>query len=115
MDYYELSISTDFSRTPGPRFIDEGDYSGEDFRNNKLVPILKKAIEEGKGLRVNLDGTAGYATSFLEESFGGLIRENGMSRDEIKKALLIISEEEEFLIENIYEYIDEAHDEKFKN
>lgn len=64
----------DFTRTPGPRHRDEGEFSGEQFRDEYLDPRFQTAREEGKTLLVDLDGTSGYASSFLEEAFGGLVR-----------------------------------------
>ena len=32
-------------------------------------------MQDGGKIIINLDGTAGYATSFLEEAFGGLVRD----------------------------------------
>ena len=40
-----IKIATDFSRIPGARYPEEGDYSGQEFRHNVLHPALKKAIE----------------------------------------------------------------------
>ena len=40
-----IKIATDFSRIPGARYPEEGDYSGQEFRQNVLHPALKKAIE----------------------------------------------------------------------
>lgn len=114
MSNFELKISKDFSKTPGPRFIREGDFSGEEFRNTLLYPKIKNAISEGKKLIINLDGAAGYATSFLEESFGGLIRVENLNFGDIEKALEIISIEEPYLEENIIKYLREAQDEKEK-
>ncbi len=42
------------------------------------MPHMKDVMSKGGILFVNLDGTAGYATSFLEEAFGGLVREMGV-------------------------------------
>ena len=39
-----------------------------------LLPRVKQAIARHEHVLVLLDGTAGYATSFLEEAFGGLVR-----------------------------------------
>lgn len=66
-----ITISVDFSRIPGARFPAEGDYSGQEFRQNILAPKLKEAIDSNQRLKVILDGTAGLGTSFLEESFWG--------------------------------------------
>lgn len=107
MDIIILKIASEFSRTPGARYENEGKFSGESFRKNLLSPRLRGAIKAGKQLVVNLDGTAGYGTSFLEEAFGGLIREN-ISLEDIKKYLKIISSEDPSYIDEIKEYIDDA-------
>lgn len=111
----ELKICIDFSKTPGPRYAEEGLFSGEIFRKKFLTPRLKEAIAKGEVLIVNLDGTAGYGTSFLEESFGGLIREEGFNYSDVKKYLKIISEEEDYLKDDINDDIDEAQSELGKN
>ena len=60
---------------------------------------------------VDLDGVAGYGTSFLEESFGGLIRENKVPLDVIKRTIKLISHEEPSLLDEINEYLEDAHKE----
>ncbi len=57
----------------GPRFIDLGPDSGEEFRDTYLIPWLEKNRGE-KTLTVDFEGTIVYTPSFLEESFGGAIR-----------------------------------------
>ena len=89
-----IKILKDFTYTPGPRYIHEGPHSGEEFRRNILLDAMKLAIEANKTLTVDLDGTAGYGRSFLEESFGGMIRVDSVPFDEIISHLEIISEEE---------------------
>lgn len=64
----------DFAPSPGGRFVSDGEYSGEWFREEILAPALRKASAESETLVVILDGTSGYGSSFLEEAFGGLIR-----------------------------------------
>lgn len=107
-----LEVKTDFSATPGPRYIVEGDFSGELFRREVLVFKINKAIQDNLKLLVDLDGTAGYGTSFLEEAFGGLIRDDNISYDAITSAIEFKSDEEEYLIEDIQEYLKEASNEK---
>lgn len=109
--YKEFKISKEFTATPGPRFIDEGEFSGELLRKNHLLPLIMDAIKKEVKLKVDLDGTHGYLTSFLEEAFGGLIREDRISLYDLKKYLEIISTEEPYLKEDIDEYLQEAHDE----
>jgi hypothetical protein len=86
---------------PGPRYKKLGTASGEEFRE-WVIRELKHDPE----LTINFDGTAGYGSSFLEESFGGLIRE-GVSEIQIRN-LILISKEEPDLIDEINEYIDDA-------
>ena len=38
-------IASEYSRTPGGRFIHEGKYSGEDFRETILKPLYLKCNE----------------------------------------------------------------------
>lgn len=104
----KISLAKDFSRIPGARFAKEGDYSGEEFRSNFLAPALKHAVENDVYVTVVLDGTAGIGTSFLEEAFGGLIRIDKFSLDQITKRLIIISDEEPDYIDEIKEYLNEA-------
>ncbi len=110
MNVIEIKISRDFSPTPGPRYIKESDInnSGEAFRKTVLYPKFKQALSEHKKMVVDLDGTAGFGTSFLEESFGGLIRVENMEYETIIKNLEIISNEEDFLKEDILNYLNDA-------
>jgi hypothetical protein len=94
-----INIAKDFSDSPGARYYDDGDFSGQQFRDE----ILLKFFDTYDEIIVNLDGTEGYATSFLEESFGGLARLKGI--DLVLKKIKFISEEEPDLIEEIKEYI----------
>lgn len=111
MESIEIKIASKFSYSPGPRYIDEGKNSGEKFRQDILADVFKKAIAEDKKVVVDLDGTDGYGTSFLEESFGGLIRNDGIDYQEIIDRLEIISHEEEYLKDDVYEYLKDAYNE----
>jgi hypothetical protein len=97
-----LSIVRDFSRTPGPRRRTEGKYSGEEF-----LPILRdryrQAVAQHARLVVDLDGAAGYATSFLEAAFGGLAREVGAQA--ALATLQFKSDDEPDLVAEIEQYI----------
>ncbi|MET3229986.1 UNVERIFIED_ORG: hypothetical protein ABIC54_002171 [Burkholderia sp. 1263] len=66
-----IQVARDFSRHPAGRFEKDGPYSGELFRRKHLAPYLKN----GESVTVEMDGARGYGSSFLEEAFGGLIRE----------------------------------------
>jgi STAS-like domain of unknown function (DUF4325) len=108
MEAIKISVLSNFSKTPGPRFIKEGHNSGEQFRNEVLEVFFKKAVAENRKLEVNLDGTVGYATSFLEEAFGGLARIYGS--DKVLAVIEIISTEEEYYKDEVLEYIKDANE-----
>ena len=111
----KIKIADDFSSTPGPRYEKEGDFSGELFRKKILLPLVKKAILEKEKLEVDLDGTAGYGTSFLEESSGGLIREENLQYDNVINCIQLISFEKIYLIEDIKNYLLDTKNKKKKN
>lgn len=106
-----IKVAKDFSRKPTARTEVEGANSGEKFRETLLVPMLVEAIKSSKKLIVDLDGTAGFGTSFLEEAFGGLIRVNHIEYSDINKTLELISHEEPYLIDDINQYILDAKNE----
>lgn len=56
----------------------------------KLNSAFTQAYREEKKLEVYLDGTAGYPSSFLDESFGELVYD--FTLEIVKKRLLIITE-----------------------
>ena len=105
----EFSIATQFSRTPSARLESEGQFSGESLRK-MISPLIKECITKKEKFIIDLDGTSGYGTSFLEEVFGGLVREEKISFDDLKSYLFIKSDEEEELIEECWSYISDAND-----
>lgn len=107
MDKLVINVR-DFSKTPGTRNKIEGLFSGEDFRSQVLNPKFHEALEKHTELVINLDRTAGYGTSWLEEVFGGLARKEG--RKTVKDTLKFISEEEPYLIDDINGYIEDVKD-----
>lgn len=97
-----------FSEFPGPRREVIGPNSGEKFRDTILLPAIQSGSTEV--ITINLDGTAGYGSSFLEEAFGGLVR-HGVSREKMKEIIdNLISLEDPSIIEEIKEYVSEAQD-----
>ncbi|SIT20951.1 protein of unknown function [Chryseobacterium ureilyticum] len=82
----------DFTEYPDARYIEHDSSSGEEFYYNYVKPNFERAINENKQLVVDLDDTAGYASSFLDEAFGNLVYD--FSFDIIKLRLQIISNQE---------------------
>jgi hypothetical protein len=89
-----INIARDFSPYPAGRFFSDGPDSGQRFREQFLVPELSKGGE----LIVEIDGTDGYQTSFLEEAFGGLVRFRHISKDELLRRLKIVNEDPAYAI-----------------
>lgn len=84
----ELSV-VDYTENPGPRYIRQGDCSGEGFYVNVLNKVFAKCIEEDKKLIVNLDGASGYPSSFLDEAFGELVYDYSLL--EVKKRVVFVT------------------------
>jgi hypothetical protein len=105
-----ISIAKDFTRYPGPRYIDDGPKSGEEFRESVLVPRILAAEKTGGKVIVVLDGARGYTSSFLEEAFGGLVRLKGYTRKRLEELLEIrVSDPKlRYLAGNIDEYLSET-------
>lgn len=101
----EINIALDFSETPGARYKTDGDFSGEEFFEKNLEPKFLEIKDTENVLFVNLDNTAGYATSFLDEAFGGLARKYG--KELVLQKINFISIEEPYLIEEIKSYMNE--------
>lgn len=81
-----------------------------------MIPRFEQAAGENKTLVVDLDGGYGYASSFLEEAFGGLVRSKELQLSKAKAIALVqrvvrfVSAEEPYLIRDIERYIREACD-----
>ena len=89
MTDHTIYIAKDFSKFPAGRFKEDGSFSGEHFREDVLIPSLNKYSH----ITVVLDGVAGFGSSFLEESFGGLKRSTRYSPEELLKRLTISTSE----------------------
>ena len=66
-----VNVAREFSKLPGLRYVRLGRFSGEEFRQKFLIEPLRR----GDAVVVELDGVRGYGSSFLEEAFGGAVRE----------------------------------------
>ncbi|OZY39372.1 hypothetical protein CJF43_23410 [Pseudomonas fragi] len=96
---------TSFSEFPGPRYIDLGPFSGELFRKEILLPEIKANNGE---ITVVLDGAFGYGSSFLDEAFGGLIRD-GVSKEIVLNICEnLISEDDPSLKLEVTQWVKEA-------
>lgn len=99
MDYF---IANEYTDAPGGRFIVDGPYSGEDFRENILKPMISQ-LKKNERIHLIFDGAYGYATSFLEEAFGGLARQLGCTQT--MDLFYLESNDEPEIIERVIQYI----------
>jgi hypothetical protein len=79
-EYNTISLAK-VSPFPAGRTREDGPYSGEQVREDVLLPALKTGP-----VLVMLDHDAGLPVSFLEEGFGGLIRQ-GFSEHQLRELL----------------------------
>ncbi|WP_169308013.1 STAS-like domain-containing protein [Brevundimonas subvibrioides] len=98
-----MNIAKDFSEFPFGRYESHGPFNGARFRNEKLLPLLLN----GQSVLVDLSDARGLAASFLEEAFGGLVRE-GLSVEELRRLLKVVSNTDSSLVSEVWFYIEDA-------
>lgn len=98
-----INIAREFSEVPVGRFYSDGPDSGERFRDELLEPALR----ENDRVRIELDGTDGYGSSFLEEAFGGIVRKLKLSEADARRRLEFHGSDASFIME-INDYIRDA-------
>jgi len=87
-----IKIRNDYNEYPGPRYCNQGTSSGEDFYHMKLNGAFANVFTEGKKLEIDLDDTAGYLSSFLDETFGNLVFD--FTAEVVRAKIKIISVQE---------------------
>lgn len=97
-----------YTDTPGNRYRKDGKFSGEEFRDDILIPCLIECVKKGEKLYLDLDGAYGYPPGFIDEVFGGLVRMNVFKTRTIKETLVIISDEAEYLKNEIKRDMEEG-------
>jgi hypothetical protein len=105
-----INVGRDFSDHPIGRYREDGPQSGEVFREDYLLPILRK-LGEGEKLQIILDdGVEGYGSSFLVEAFAGVVKVGFLQPKDLLERLVFKYEDEdfEFFERKIREYISEA-------
>lgn len=102
-----IRIASDFSRFPAGRYLSDGPYSGQGFLEKKLIP----ALQNSGSVKIVLDGTMGYGSSFLEEAFGGLVRRKQWPLSVLLNKIEFVSDEEPDLVDEIRGYMRDAANE----
>ena len=96
----KINLGKEFARYPAGRYVSDGPYSGQKFREDFLIPALRNSDEQ---IEITLTDARGLKSSFLEEAFGGLVRA-GFSPDALDARLAFISRDKSLELE-IREYI----------
>ncbi len=99
----KIIIAKDFSDSPGARYREDGDFSGQEFLETLLLPKFEKAVEGNYVVLIDLDGVWGYPSSFISGSFGKLSLEKGS--DKVLAHIEFKSEESETRLREIVEEI----------
>lgn len=105
----QIDLATQFSPYPSGRYPTDGKFNGQTFREEVLVPALKGASAADK-LFINIDGVRTFGSSFLEEAFGGIVRNGELSREELKQRLEVVCTKAHLRIfkDSILTYIENA-------
>ncbi|WP_220738738.1 STAS-like domain-containing protein [Shewanella sp. c952] len=92
MTNIEINVVEDFHPRPYGRDPEDSPgcelTCGKKFREEKLAPALKEAISNNSQVIVDLTGYNRYGRSFLDEAFGGLIRESGFTGEQVKNRVI---------------------------
>jgi len=72
-----------WSDLPAGRYRDDGPNSGEAFREDVLAPALR----DNDSVTLDLNEVYGLASSWTEEVFGGLVRINKFTPEQLQKRL----------------------------
>lgn len=96
----------DFTTTPGGGNALSGLCSAEEALSRlNVISIVRRTLEEGTTVTIDLDGTMGYTAAFLQYFFITLALNVPES---LHKCLLIKSLDEPYLAEDVWKYIDEC-------
>lgn len=111
MKITKITVSSDFTDSPGARYRNDGPYSGQEFYEDILKPKLDRAWHNEEILLIDFDNTLGYASSFISEVFLR-ISKDFKNAEKIKSKIKIKSEDDPFLEPAINQIIDEMNNSK---
>ncbi|MCJ2378769.1 STAS-like domain-containing protein [Vibrio sp. ZSDZ34] len=107
-----IKVIVDFHSKPYGRFKTDAPgcefTAGEVFRDAHLAPALR----EFDKVTVDLTGYNRYGRSFLDEAFGGLIRESGFTKAELDQKLVYVHDDLASVIAIIDERIEKAEQDR---
>lgn len=104
------NIGKEFSIDPSGRFYGDGKGNGEEFREERLAPMLRH-LKDGELILIILDDeVTSYGSSFLVEGFAGIVKYGYMESDKLLKTLQFkyTDPDFEFYKDRIISYIKET-------
>ena len=99
---YKYNFTKEYTRYPGGRLSTHGPYSGEEFREKVLLPLLK----EHEKVEIDLNGAVGYGATFIDEAFGELGHIYGF--EEALNKVNFVCDDDPDLVKMIWEKIEKA-------
>ncbi len=69
-----------------------------------LIPLASSETR----VVIDLDGTVGYGSAFLEAAFGGVVRHQGWAAEQFCSRFDIVATEDTSYLTEILEYVEEA-------
>lgn len=109
----QYDVAKKYYPRPMGRARKDGLHSGERFREEVLLPFFESLkTDPNQILVLDFNGVSTAGSSYLEESFGGLIRKNGYRKRDLTKHLMIVVDEDlkELITDRIDKYINEAEE-----
>ena len=100
-----IKIATKWSKSPTGRYLQDGKSNATSFRKE----FIHGPLASGERFFIDLDGTDGYGSSFLDEAFAGLIRDKLVAKSDFFNRFEFKSDEDPSYIDEIRSYIDEIN------
>ncbi len=103
-----LAVS-EYTDMPIGRDEKDGPKNGADYRDNYVIP----ALDQYSLVKIDFNNTLGAAPSFLEELFGGLVRDGKITPENFHSRIQVVYSYQS-VKNNITRYVKEAHDRLMK-
>lgn len=100
----KIHIASEWSKSPTGRYQSDGKSNATDFKKKFILNDLDAVAV----FVIDLDGTDGYGSSFLEEAFGGLVRDGLISKADFNQKFTFKSEEDPSFVDEIFSYVNDA-------
>lgn len=101
-----LNVATEFSIIPSGRQLSDGSATGQHFYKILLDKLAD--LKNDEQLTINFDGVLTAGSSFLDEAFAGLVRNNKISKKDFNKKIIIVANEHPEIKEKIEKYVKNA-------